>query len=83
VRDQDRLSISAGPDEMALKRRFERIVERKVDLPLRGLKGFVEVQSYQSQMSLYFEVSKIEALPFLRSLPPTFVEHVVSPGSND
>ncbi len=71
VRDTDRLCISVGPDEVALKRGFEHVVERKVDLPLRWLKGFVEVQAYQSSMNLHFEVSKIEALRFLRSLPRT------------
>ena len=48
VRDHDDLSIAVGPDEVMLKNGFEHTVERKVKLPLRWLKGFVEVQAYQS-----------------------------------
>lgn len=69
VRDSDRLSVSVGPDEVALKRGFESVIERKVALPLRWLKGFVEVQAYQSAMELRYDIGKIEALKFLRSLP--------------
>ena len=71
VRDHDMLNVSVGPDEVAVKRGFERVVERKVDLPLRWLKGFVEVQSYQSSMEPRFCVAKAEAIRFLRSLPRT------------
>src|SRR5262249_29270532 len=56
VRDVDRLGISVGPDEVAVRRGFENVVERKVALPLRWLKGFVEVQAYQSEMQPQFEV---------------------------
>lgn len=69
VRDSDRLSLNVGPDEFSLKRGFEQVVEEKVDLPVRWLKGFVEVQAYQSAMELRFDIGKIEALKFLRSLP--------------
>ncbi|HEY9715285.1 MAG TPA: SWIM zinc finger family protein, partial [Chroococcales cyanobacterium] len=69
VRDDDRLALKVGADEVSLKRGFEEVIERKVDLPLRWLKGFVEIQSYQSAMELRFDIPKIEAVRFLRSLP--------------
>lgn len=71
VRDADRLSVSVGPDELLVKRGFEQVVERKVDLPLRWLKGFVEVQAYQSAMQLRFSVDRQEAVRFMRSIPRT------------
>jgi hypothetical protein len=77
VRDGDRLSISVGPDEFAVKRGFEHVVERKVELPLRWLKGFVEVQAYQSAMELRFKVGNKEAIRFLRSLPRTTTHRAV------
>jgi hypothetical protein len=69
VRDEDRLALSVGPDEVKLKRGFSNVVERKVKLPIRWLKGFVEVQAYQSKMELRFTVGKAETIRFLRSLP--------------
>ncbi len=71
VRDTDRLTVSVGPDELAVKRGFDKIVERKVDLPVRWLKGFVEVQAYQSAMEPRFTVDRLEAIRFLRTLPKT------------
>lgn len=69
VRNQDRLSLKVGTDAVSLTRNFENVVERKVDLPLRWLKGFVEVQSYQSTMELRHQISKSETIRFLRSIP--------------
>ncbi len=69
VRDGDRLTLSVGPDEVALALGFEHIVERKVELPYRWLRSLVEVQSYQSKMNLHFTADKPELVRFLRSLP--------------
>lgn len=69
VRDSDRMSLSVGPDEFVLKRGIERTIERKVKLPIRWLKGFVEVQAYQSAMEHRFTLDKTETIKFLRSLP--------------
>jgi len=69
VRDQDRLSLSVGPDQVMLKRGFSEVIERKVQLPLRWIKGFVEVQAYQSTMQLRYTIGKSETIKFLRSLP--------------
>lgn len=71
IRNSDRMGLSIGADEVVLKRNFESVVEKKVDLPVRWLKGFVEVQSYQSQMTQVFKLGKVEAQSFLRSLPRT------------
>ncbi len=69
VRDQDRLALSVGMDQIALKHNFESVIEKKVKLPIRWLKGFAEVQAYQSQMEEAFRLSKSETIKFLRSLP--------------
>src|SRR6185503_16487501 len=49
--------------------------EKKVALPVRWLKGFVEVQSYQSRVLPVHEVSGVEALRFLRSIPRAKSRH--------
>ena len=69
VRDSERVRIRVGDDRVALEREGATIVERKVLLPVRWLKSFVEVQAYQARMARRFELSGPEALRFLRSLP--------------
>jgi hypothetical protein len=69
IRDNERVSLSVGTDEVALLRGADQVVERKVPLPMRWLKGFVEMQAYQSRMELHACLNKIETLRFVRSLP--------------
>lgn len=69
IRDGDKVELSVGAKAMELSRNAESIVERKVPLPLRWLKGFVEVQAYQARMRPRLEVSGAEAWRFLRTLP--------------
>lgn len=65
----DSLALSVGKEEFALAKDASPIIEKKVRLPLRWLKGFVEVQAYQSSMERKLEVGRSEALNFLRGLP--------------
>jgi hypothetical protein len=69
VRDSDQVGISVGVDRFELSRERQSVVERKVSLPIRWLKGFVEAQAYQARMDRGLEVSGVEARRFLRSLP--------------
>jgi hypothetical protein len=69
IRDSDPVDLSVGSNEMALATGRETVVEKKVKLPIRWLKGFVEVQTCLSRMQLALEVPGAEAYRFLRSLP--------------
>ncbi len=69
IRDGECVGLAVGTDEVALLRGAEQVIERKVKLPVRWLKGFVEVQAYQSRMERRAQLGKIETLRFLRSLP--------------
>jgi hypothetical protein len=69
VRDSDRVAVSVGTDRLEFSRGDNAIVERKVKLPTRWLKGFVEVQAYQSRMSRRLEISGVEARRLLNALP--------------
>lgn len=71
IRDHERVGFAIGTDEVTLLRGSAQVVERKVALPVRWLKGFVEVQAYQARMELRAELGKIATLRFLRSLPRT------------
>jgi hypothetical protein len=69
IRDDDRVSLSVGALGVVLSEGDSQIVEKKVSLPLRWLKGFTEVQAYQPALKLKFEVPASEARQFVRGLP--------------
>jgi hypothetical protein len=75
IRESDSVSLSVGSQELRLDREAGTVVEKKVALPLRWLKGFVEVQAYQSRMAPVLDVSGFEAHRFLRSLPRAKARH--------
>jgi hypothetical protein len=75
IRDADAVELAVGTDTFELARGRESVIERKVALPVRWLKGFVEVQAYQARMRHCLEVSGSEAQRFFRSLPRRAPKH--------
>lgn len=73
LRDDEQVEFAVGADEVVLSRGNQRTVEKKVQLPLRWIKGFSEVQAYLPQLEVAMEVSAPDALRFLRSLPRSSV----------
>lgn len=69
IRKQDRVSLAVGSTAVELRRETGTVVEKKVALPVRWLKGFIEVQAYQPRLQPVHELTGIEALRFLRSMP--------------
>lgn len=69
VREREPVRLSVGSQSVEVTTSAAQVVERKVPLPLRWLKGFVESQSYLAGMELRLEVPGSEARRFLRSLP--------------
>ncbi len=69
VRGSDRVSIAVGSDGVTLQTTRGEVFEKKVRLPLRWLKGFVEVQACQRRMQRVIDVPGPEAARFLRTLP--------------
>lgn len=69
VRDDAGLRLAVGRDEVRLRSAEVEVVERKVLLPTRWLRGMVEVQAYQASMQRRFTAGAVEALRFLRALP--------------
>ena len=63
------MSISIGADAVEIIKDGMAIVEKKVPLPLRWVKGFAEVQVAIAGMETAFSLPKIAAQRFLRSLP--------------
>ncbi len=63
------MEIAIGADAVEITKDGASIVEKKVPLPLRWIKGFAEVQVVIAGMEPAFSLQKIGAQRFLRSLP--------------
>lgn len=69
VTDTDEVLLDVGGEEVALTSAGKTVVERRVPLPARWVKGFAEVQLAQAEMFLVHELGAAEASRFLRSIP--------------
>jgi hypothetical protein len=65
----DPLRLDVGADELKVSTMDGSVVEKKVPLPSRWLRGFAEVQVISSRFDPRLEVSATEARAFLRRLP--------------
>ncbi|WP_128976184.1 SWIM zinc finger family protein [Streptomyces roseicoloratus] len=65
----DPLHLRVGPEELAVTTLDGPVVEKKVPLPDRWLRGFAEAQVSSAGFDLRAELSGAEAVRFLRSLP--------------
>ena len=65
----DPLHLAVGPDELAVTTLDGSLVEKKVPLPERWLRGFAEVQVIAASFDLRAELAAPEGQRFLRSLP--------------
>jgi hypothetical protein len=73
--DQDDAGLQVGGRGVALTKAGETIIERKVKLPVRWIKGFCEVQAYQPRLVPRFELTPHEARDMFRSLPKRNARH--------
>jgi hypothetical protein len=85
IRSDSGLELAVGSDALTLRTGGAEVIERKVDLPSRWIRGMVEVQACQAAMQRRFEVSGVEALRFLRSLPKASTSRTplwIAPGAS-
>lgn len=69
LRDHDDAKLAVGKEGVELTNDDTRVVEKKVKLPIRWIKGFSEVQAYQPNMTIKLEAPAAEARKFIRSMP--------------
>lgn len=69
VGPRDPLHLGVGADELTVTTLDGAVVEKKVPLPERWLRGFAEVQVIAAGMDLKAELPGMNAVRFLRSLP--------------
>ncbi|TNH29944.1 SWIM zinc finger family protein [Micromonospora orduensis] len=65
----DPLHLSVGPDDLTVSTLDAAVVEKKVPLPGRWLRGFAEVHLIATTMEPRAEIPAAEAAAFLRRLP--------------
>lgn len=63
------LHVAVGPDDVTVTTFDGPLVEKKVPLPDRWLRGFAEVQVIAARFDLRAEMTGVEATRFLRTLP--------------
>jgi len=69
VRDGEAVAFELGADRFEVRRDSVGVIERTVDLPMRWVRGFSEVQAYQARMRPVLETGGAELRRFLRELP--------------
>ena len=76
LRNEEDVRFAVGKDRVELSRDGEKIVEKKVKLPLRWIKSFSEVQAYQPNLRLQMEIDSIDALRLVSPLRKTLLSHL-------
>ncbi|MDH6221408.1 SWIM zinc finger family protein [Streptomyces pseudovenezuelae] len=69
IGSDDPLHLRVGPEELAVTTLDGPVVEKKVPLPDRWLRGFAEAQVIAAGFDLRAELPAAEAVRFLRALP--------------
>jgi hypothetical protein len=69
VRGADPLRLEVGPEALAVTTFDGTVVERKVPLPYRWVRGFAEVQAICSAFDPRAQLAAVDAARFLRTLP--------------
>lgn len=77
VQHDSRMEITVGPKTVGISHERANVVERKVPLPMRWIKGFGNVQNHLSEMKLAFTLSRVTAQKFLRTLPRSKSDHQI------
>jgi len=70
------LNLLVSSDGFELDTEQDSVIEKKVDLPIRWIKGFAEVQIHQAQMQYCFSLNRVNAVQFLRSLSRSSSDHL-------
>ncbi len=69
IRPNEKIMLSVGEKEVGLYRQEEKIVERKVPLPAKWIKGLSTVQIYLSESEKQYTFNKIQTQQLFRGIP--------------
>lgn len=69
IRPNEKIMLSVGEKEVGLYKNEERIIERKVPLPAKWIKGLGTVQVYLSESEKRYRFNKIQTQQLFRAMP--------------
>lgn len=76
VTANDSLQVNVRADGFEMHSESNSAIEKKVDLPIRWIKGFAEVQIHQASMQHRFTLKRVQAQQFIRGLPRVASDHL-------
>lgn len=69
IRPTEKIMLSVGEQEVGLYREEEKVIERKVPLPVKWIKGLSTVQIYLSESEKRHTFNRIQAQQLFRGIP--------------
>lgn len=75
IRQKEKVMLSIGPKEVGLHMEGSKVVERKVPLPTKWIKGLSTVQIYLSKAEEAYTFNKIQTLQLFRGIPKGTVKN--------
>ena len=69
IRKNESVVLSVGQKEVTLSKGGNKVVERKVPLPTKWIKGLTTVQLFMADTDQAFRLSRIQAIQFFRGIP--------------
>jgi SWIM zinc finger len=65
----EKVMLSVGKKEVALQSAGQKVVERKVPLPVKWIKGLTSVQLFLAEAEKMFSFNRVQALHLFQSIP--------------
>lgn len=69
IQKNEKVTLAVGQQDVQVITAKTKVVEKKVTLPMRWIKGLTSVQLYLSDMEMQFELNKIQTIQLFQSLP--------------
>ncbi|WP_017496079.1 SWIM zinc finger family protein [Flavobacterium sp. WG21] len=69
IQKNEKVTLAVGQQDVQVITSKTKVVEKKVTLPMRWIKGLTSVQLYLADMDLKFELNKIQTIQLFQSLP--------------
>lgn len=69
IRKNENVLLSIGQKEVGLHRENEKVIERKVPLPVKWIKGLTSVQMFLSESEKVHSFNRLQALQLFKTIP--------------
>lgn len=69
IHRSEKVLLAVGQKDVSLQNENTKVIERKVPLPVKWIKGLASVQIYLSQAEKAFSFNRIQALQLFQSMP--------------